>query len=142
MRPLDDGFTTRVLQTSLALGAIALLPLLAQPLPHPYSFLAGLGSAALIWRGAEAIGRALTPRKWRAREVAALVVIYLGKYALIGGIIWGLLKCGLLAPTTFAAGALLPTLVAFLKAIAWIRLPAGADPIPYYARTGKVVEVD
>lgn len=142
MRPLDHGFVDRVLATSLAIVGLALLPLLSLPAPHAISLLAGFGSSAVIWKGAQVVGGALSRERWRARDVARLVAIHFGKYLPVALGLWLLSRGGLLSPMVFAAGATVPLVVVFGKAVTWTMLPAEIDPRPYYARVGKAAHVD
>lgn len=144
MRPLDIGFMDRVLGTSAGLGMLILVPLLRGPLSEPLSFAAGLGACWLVWRGTIKLGGALTshPGRWRAREVAGLIGLYLGKYAVVAAGIWLLDGAGLLGAVSFAAGAALPTAVAVLKTLGRLCLPPECDPVPVYARAGKASHED
>ncbi|MBI2301502.1 MAG: hypothetical protein HYU66_21565, partial [Armatimonadetes bacterium] len=77
MRPLDDTFADRVRETSLGLGGLVFLFLLAQPdLAVPVCLALGLGASLLVWRSAQLVGGALERRRWRARDVARLAGIH------------------------------------------------------------------
>ncbi len=142
MRALDRQFTTRVLQTSFALGAVAALPMLASGLASGMSFVAGLACVALVWRGAQAVVGGLDRQCWRARHAGGLAAVWVTKYVVCAAALWVLARTGQLAPHAFAAGATIPLAVGFLKAIGRIHLPPECDPVPYYARDRKAASVE
>lgn len=125
----------------MLLGGLVLLPLLTRG-PAAWSLAAGLGAAWLIWTSAEAVASAYTTSTWRARRVICLVALYFGKYALIAAAVWGLVQSGRLDPVLFTIGFMLPLAVALGKVAGRLALPADLDPVPVYARSRKVADVE
>lgn len=136
MPPLDPGFFQRTRKVSLWVGAAGLLILLALP-STAVSWAAGLVTSLLIWHSAERVGGALGQQHWRARQVVALALLHLGKYALIAALIWGLLALGWLDAVVFTIGFMVPLGVVVAKGVGRLALPADLDPVPVYARTPK-----
>ncbi|MCC7493651.1 MAG: hypothetical protein IT204_14950 [Fimbriimonadaceae bacterium] len=137
MQAYDVDFAPRVVRTAAVLGAAGLLLLAGQPAALGLSFAAGLVAALLVWRGAIALVGQLQRRTWPARQVAQSVAVYLGKYLVIAALLYLLQTASRLHPPAFAAGATVPLVVVFLKAIGRSALPADCDPVPYYARNRK-----
>ncbi|NUP98298.1 MAG: hypothetical protein HUU35_00435 [Armatimonadetes bacterium] len=144
MRPLDGGFMERVLGTSVGLGSLILLPLLAGPAAPPLSLAAGLAACWLVWQGTLKVGRAVTGHAgpWHTWQVLGLVGVYGGKYAAVAAGIWLLERSDLLHAVGFAIGASLPSAVAALKACGRLLLPPECDPVPVYARVRKASHED
>lgn len=138
-RPLDEGFTARVRETTLGLGGFTFVALLmCHDLAVPLSFACGLGIALLVWRAAEEVGGSFGRRHWRARDIARLLAIYFGKYAVAGLALWGLVRCGGFSAPGFTGGFVVPTVVVGLKAAGWMFLSPSMDPAPVYSRDRKV----
>ena len=142
MTPLDARFCERVIESSGLVAAGIFLLLLGSAPAVPLSFGAGWVAVWLCWSGARAVGGALDQRRWTAARVIRLVAQHLGKYVVAAAMLLVLERAGLLAPVAYAGGAFLPTVVVFCKAVGWLALPAGVDPVPYWARGRKVAHVD
>lgn len=141
MPPLDPQFCTRLRRSSLLLGSLLVLLFAARP-ETAWSLAAGVAAAWLIWTSAEVIGSALGRRDWRARDVAGMVALYCGKYVLISLAVWWLERTGRLEPVVFTLGFLLPTALLLGKIAGRLALPDDLDPVPVYARSRKVADVE
>lgn len=139
MRALDLTFTARVQETTLALAAIVLLPLLSlRDAAVPCCFAVGVGAAILFWKAATVVCTQLGTTKPGWRVGARLAAVYLGKYVVVAAALWLLVRSSWLRPVAFTAGFVLPTIVVFLKAVALVGLPESVDEAPYYSRFRKV----
>lgn len=117
MTALEPEFIQRVRRTTLLLG-VAIFFWLVWRVPDRavwWSFAAGLGTAWLLWWSVDRVSGLMVRERWRARDVAGGVGLYLGKYAAAALGLWLLARWGVLHGPAFAGGFVLPVVVLVLK---------------------------
>ncbi|MEN6372196.1 MAG: ATP synthase subunit I [Armatimonadota bacterium] len=124
---LDIGFIKRVYKTSLAVFVFSLLWCAAlrsvtSAIGITIGFVISLGSIMIIER---LVTTLFTPEqtKRRKRSTIILFLLMIGKYAIIGAVLWLSLKSGWASPIGIAIGIGLPLLVISLKAVARVLSP-------------------
>jgi hypothetical protein len=136
MRALDTAFMARVRETTCGLAGIGFLALVvigASPAAL-LCFAVGVGLGLLVWRCAEVFGTRLCSPDLGRRDIAPLIGLYLGKYAVAAVSVWLLCRLGWMEPVSLSLGFGLPGLTVLLKAFGWLLLPAEAEPAARYSR--------